>query len=96
MSLTHATCRRCGRETIGGWSGTGQLLSVQTTVDADPLTPEQELRVLVAGCWTWTLYTVAAQLHPRSARIIRQRPAGTRPRQTVHADHQCTPWRNRA
>jgi hypothetical protein len=89
--LTETQCRRCGRLTVGGWSGTGELLSVQVTADADPLTPEQELAALVAGCWTWTLHTVAGQLHPRTARMIRLRPAGTHPRQTVHADHRCTP-----
>lgn len=95
--LTETPCGRCGRLTIGGWSGTGELLSVQVTADLDPLTtPEEELTALVAGCRTWTLHTVARQLEPRTARIIRQRPAGTRPRQTVHPDHRCTPrpWRS--
>jgi hypothetical protein len=91
--LEHGPCGRCGRDVIGGWSGTGQILSVQVTVDAAPIPgPEQELRWLaVAGCRTWTLHAVAAQLHPRSARTIRLRPAGTRPRQTVHPEHRCTP-----
>lgn len=90
--LEHAPCGHCGVDTIGGWSGTGQVLSVQVTVDAEPITtPEQELWWLtVAGCRTWTLHPVASQLHPRSALKIRQRPAGVYPRQTVHPEHRCT------
>lgn len=94
--LTETECRRCGRMTIGGWSGTGELLSVQVTADADPLeNPWQELLAILAGCTTWTLHPVARQLHYRSARMIRLRPVG-HPRQTVHADHRCTPrpWRS--
>lgn len=92
-TLEHSPCPRCGVATIGGWSGTGQLLSVQVTVDAAPITdPEQELWwVAVAGRRTWTLHPVASELHPRSARKIRLRPAGVTPRQTVHPEHVCTP-----
>lgn len=96
-TLTRTPCGRCGRDTIGGWSGTGELLSVQVTVDAEPLTsPEQELAALVAGCRTWTLHPVAGQLHARTARTIRLRPVG-HPRQTVHPTHECAPgpWRTR-
>jgi hypothetical protein len=94
--LTDTRCGHCGRQTIGGWSGTGELLSMLVSVDADPLaSPEEELAALVAGCPTWTLHPVARQLHPRSARMIRTRPVG-HPRQTVHAEHRCTPrpWRS--
>ena len=93
--ITENTCRRCGRQTLGGWSGTGEFASVQVRVDAAALTPLQELTAVVAGCRTWTLHPGISQLHPRTARTIRTRPAGT-PRQTVHADHVCTPtpWRS--
>ena len=95
--LTGNTCQHCGVPVIGGWTGTGELLSELVTVDAQPLTPEQELAATVAGCRTFTLHTVAGQLHPRTAWTIRRRPAGTRPRQTVHPTHWCTPtpWRTR-
>jgi hypothetical protein len=67
-------------------------MSVQVTVDAEPLaSPEQELAALVAGRPTWTLQPIAGQLHPRSARMIRARLAGVHPRQTVHPEHHCTP-----
>lgn len=95
--ITNNRCGHCGRDVIGGWSRDGRTLSVQVTADADPLAdPEQELAALVAGCPTWTLHPVARQLHPRSARMIRLRPAGIHPRQTVHAQHWCTPrpWRS--
>jgi len=78
---------RCGRMVRGGWSYSG----FQVLVDADPLTPELELAMILAGRRTWTLHTVAEELHPRGARQIRTRPAGTYPRQTVHPDHVCTP-----
>lgn len=92
--LTEGPCRRCGRQTLGAWSGTGEMLSVQVTVDASPLTPLQELAATLAGWRTWTFHPGARQLWARGARTIRSRPAGT-PRQTVHADHVCTPhpWR---
>jgi hypothetical protein len=89
--LDHGPCGRCRRQTIGGWTRGGRLLSEQVTVDAGPLDPEQELAHLVAGRRTWTLHTVPDELHPRDARTIRLRPAGTIPRQTVHPDHTCTP-----
>lgn len=91
-ALEEHNCGHCGRPVIGGWSGTGQLLSVQITVDAQPIpSPEAELWWLVAGCRTWTLHTVARQLHPRDHRKIRQWPAGITPRRTVHPVHRCTP-----
>jgi hypothetical protein len=91
--LDQGTCGHCGRPVLGGWSGTGTMLSVQVTVDAAPLpSPEAELAWLaVPGRRTWTLHPVAGQLHPRSARMIRLRPAGIHPRQTVHPEHVCTP-----
>lgn len=93
--LTHTRCRHCGGMTTGGWSGTGEALSLLVSVDADPIpTPEWELWALMAGWRTWTLHTVPGQLYARTARVIRTRPVGT-PRQTVHAEHRCipTPWR---
>jgi len=93
--ISDSVCRHCGRQTLGGWSGSGQVASIQVTVDAAPLTPLQELAATLAGWRTWTFHTGVRQLHTRDAGTIRRRPAGTRPRQTVHAQHQCTPhpWR---
>lgn len=88
MALTLGPCPRCGADTIRGLSG-GRLLGQDVRVDAGPLDPRQELASLVAGCATWTLHTVAAELRPRLPHVIRARPAGTIPRQTVHADHVC-------
>ena len=94
-TLTDGICRRCRTPTFGGWSRNGRMAAELVTVDSQPLDPVQELRALVAGCRTWTLHTVARELHPRGPDAIRDRPAGTRPRQTVHATHVCTPapWR---
>jgi hypothetical protein len=88
VTLEHAPCGRCGQDTISGLSGS-RACSVDVRVDAHPLTAVQELHALVAGCRTWTLHTVADELHPRTVQVIRSRPAGTRPRQTVHAEHRC-------
>src|SRR3954468_19407227 len=70
--IDHGTCGHCGRPVLGGWSGTGTMLSVQVTVDAAPLpSPEAELAWLaVPGRRTWTLHPVAGQLHPRSPRKV--------------------------
>lgn len=90
--LTASRCRDCGTPTFGGW--TAEPCALLVTLDAQALNPEQELTALMAGCWTWTLHAVPFELTMRGARTIRQRPAGTRPRQSVHADHRCTaPWR---
>jgi hypothetical protein len=90
VTLDHGSCGRCRTPTIGGWSGNGRTSGFQVTVDAQPLTPEWELWALLAGRRTWTLHVVPDQLYPRLPSTIRSRPAGTHPRQTVHADHECT------
>lgn len=85
--LTDEPCPRCRLETVAGWSASGFMVRV----DVQPLTPELELLALLAGRHTYTLHTWARELRHRPPRVIRQRPAGTTPRQTVHMDHQCTP-----
>jgi hypothetical protein len=87
MALDTGHCRQCSAEIITGRSDGPTAWDV--TVDAAPLDPLGELAAAVAGCWTWTLHTRAGQLYLRSPATIRTRPAGTRPRQTVHADHRC-------
>lgn len=94
MTLTHGPCPRCGRDTVAGLSGNGKAAGLEVTVDSRPLNPAGELAALVAGCATWTLHTTADELHPRPAHVIAARPAGTVPRQTVHASHVC-PGRTR-
>lgn len=66
---------------------------LQVTVDAAALTPVGELQALMAGVSTYTHHLVPDDLHHRSTWSITHRPAGTRPRQTVHAIHRCgTTW----
>ena len=60
-------------------------------LDPEQLTPLGELRALVAGRATYTVHTSTGAVFHRGAYEIRQRPAGTRPRQEVHAEHACTP-----
>ena len=90
MALEDLDCNRCGQRVIRGRTGNGRAAGLDVCVNAAALDPRQELAALVAGCRTYTLHTVARELHPRDARVIRARPAGTVPRQTVHATHQCT------
>lgn len=83
---TSASCPLCsGPVLVGSWYG------MEQTVDATELGPTAELDELVAGGRTWTHHTGIGELHPRTPWIIRTRPAGTRPRQTVHATHRCPP-----
>lgn len=98
-TLSSGQCRRCGQATFGGWTNRGEVVAMLVTVDAQPLDPGQELAAAVAGCATWTLHgpVGVGVLTARGPWAIRTRPAGTRPRQTVHATHVCdpAPWRTR-
>jgi hypothetical protein len=60
------------------------------TLDPAPLDPLGELRAAVAGVPTYTRHP-AGDVHYRHPDTIRARPAGTRPRQDVHARHRCPP-----
>lgn len=60
-------------------------------LDPEPLGPLGELRCVLAGRRTYTVHTGTGAVFHRPARTIRSRPAGTIPRQHVHAEHQCTP-----
>lgn len=77
-------CGRCGAELL-----TGLCAGIDVQVDAAPLSPIGELHAVLAGVRTCTLHVVAMELHPRGAQAIRERPAGTRPRQSVHSHHRC-------
>jgi len=74
-----------------------EVLEVQTAsgfavkLDPEVLDPLGELRALMAGRLTFTRYTYSGDVHSRMPSKIRARPAGTRPRQDVHALHDCTP-----
>lgn len=85
MTVT-APCPRCGTPVIAG----GPRTVLPAVCDATPLTPLGELRAVVAGRWTWTWWTIPDTLHPRDPFVIRHRPAGSRPRMHVLADHACT------
>lgn len=93
--LSRSKCARCGTATFGGW--TREPCALLITLDAMPLDPESELAAAVAGCRTWTLHAIPQELTMRAPSAIRAHPAGTAPRQSVHAEHRCTaPWRTRA
>lgn len=66
---------------------------LDVVVDAAPLSALGELAAVMAGVGTLTHHHVAGELHHRYPLGIRSRPAGSRPRQTVHALHRCgTTW----
>lgn len=92
MPLTIKPCPRCRADILTGLSGTRRA-AVDVALDPAPLNPPAELGRLLAGCRTWTLHS-GGQAHPRTAATIRARPAGTIPRQTVLADHRCSPGGN--
>lgn len=56
-------------------------------LDAEPLTPLEELLAISGGRLTYTRHPSGA-VHVRNARVIRARPAGSG-RSTVHAEHRC-------
>lgn len=87
-------CRRCGQQILTGTSNGGRLAAVDLTLDPTALDPLGELHALHAGRRTWTLHPRtdgAGDAYARTMAIIRSRPAGATPRQTVHADHACRP-----
>lgn len=75
----------CGAAVLTGLTGSG----VDVTVDAAPVSPIGELEAVLAGLTTYTHHEVAGELYHRAGSTIRSRPAGTRPRQTVHPAHRC-------
>lgn len=80
-------CRRCRAPVIDVLTEAGFDLALDPAV----LTPLGELRAAVAGHATFTRYTFSGAVHHRPAYKILERPAGTRPRQDVHAVHTCAP-----
>jgi hypothetical protein len=63
--------------------------SIEVTLDPEPLDPRGELDAIVSGRWTFTLHTGAEQIATRGARTISARPARTRAREVVLAEHRC-------
>lgn len=59
-------------------------------LDPEVLDTLGELRAILAGRRTYTRHTYSGEVHHRPAYKIRERPAGSRPRQDVHAEHRCT------
>lgn len=93
QTMNHEKCRRCEAATLTGCSNGGRLLSVSLTLEATPLLhPDEELAALHEGRTTWTVRHGIGGLDAwhRGSLQIRTRPAGHHPRQTVHAEHQCT------
>jgi hypothetical protein len=68
------------REEIGG----------DLTLDAVPLDPMSELGHVLLGASTFTVYESDGHAAWRSPLHLRHRPAGTRPRETVHPAHRCS------
>lgn len=80
---------RCGTAVLAGLTASG----LQVALDRAPLSTTGELMAVLAGVWTYTHHHVLNTAHVRMARTINERPAGTRPRQSVHPVHQCgTTW----
>lgn len=64
-------------------------LGFDVRLEPEVLTPLGELRVILAGGRTYTRHVYSGAVHHRGAYEIRTRPAGSRPRQDVHAGHRC-------
>lgn len=90
MSTDRRRCPRCSTELIAGISDLG----LDTELEVEALDAAAELVAVLAGRRTYTHHHGPDEIASRSAYRIRQRPAGTRPRTTVHAAHHC-PERNR-
>lgn len=78
-------CPRCRVEVLDVRTVNG----LDLTLEPETLDPLGELRAAVAGRSTYTRYPHSGAVHPRPAYKIRERPAGSRPRQDVHAAHRC-------
>lgn len=85
VSTERARCSRCLGEVIAGHTEYGFAVELDPT----ELDPPGELAVAVAGGATFTWHTRADRITHRVGYTIRTRPAGTRPRQQVHAAHDC-------
>lgn len=79
------TCGSCGTRTLEARTTAG----LDVVVTAAPLSPVGELDALLAGVSTYTHHVVMGDLAHRYPLVIRSRPAGTAPRQTVHPTHRC-------
>jgi len=85
MTPSRARCPRCLAEVIAGRTDAG----FDVELDPTELDPLGELGVTVAGGVTYTRHTWAGVIAYRNPYAIRTRPAGSRPRQAVHAAHDC-------
>lgn len=85
MTTERRRCARCGRGVIAGLSDAG----FDVELDPTELDTLGELAVTVAGGATYTRHTWADSIAHRNGRTIRERPAGSRPRQAVHTTHDC-------
>lgn len=93
-----AVARRAGVQAHSCGCGTPVLKAVSESgldvvLDQAALTAVGELQAILGGVVTYTHHLVPDEVHHRSPWSIRARPAGTRPRQRVHALHRCgTAW----
>lgn len=81
--VTATRCTHAGSTLVRTESG------FDVRVDDEVLDALDELRVILAGRRTYTLHVGSGAVFTRSAHRIRARPAGTVPRQDVHAEHRC-------
>lgn len=84
-------CKRCRQDTLAGQSNGGRALALDVRLDVDELDPAGELDAILSGRHTWTVHHRMDGMDAwhRGSQEIRQRPAASRPRQAVHADHVC-------
>lgn len=82
-------CPHCRTPVWTGETGGGKRLALPVTLDPAALDPATELSAVLAGRRTYTRHTGTGEVHARSAAVIAARPAGGRPRETVHAAHTC-------
>ncbi len=73
------TCPGCGSPTLVGLDR-----GLPFMVDANEITPEQEIAILLTGRWTYVRTTKGQMLHRTPERIRSKYLTGT-----IHAEHQC-------
>lgn len=82
--VLEARCGDCGQDTLQGRTAAG----LDVVLDRAPLSALGELAAAMAGVGTVTHHRVAGELHHRTPWAVRHRPAGSRPRESVHAYHR--------
>lgn len=86
MTTVSGTCPRCRAQVL---TGVTMRPGFEVTLDPRPLDPPGELDAIADGRRTCTLHTAADQLAMRGWQAITHRPASTRCRELVLAEHRC-------